>query len=649
MEIKIKSLQLSNFRGVQEFKLVNLGKETNIFGKNGSGKTSLYDAFIWLLFGKDHEGRSDYELKPRTEKGEQKQRVQVSVTGELIIDGKLLKLERVYREKWVKPRGESEEVFAGNTTEYRINDVEVQMSAYNAKVKELCDETVFKAVTNPHYFPYLTKEEQRKILFSIIPEINDEQIALKKPEFKAILEEVTGSLIETTKKQIAARKRPLKEAIEKIPVEIETTLKNMPAAENWVEVEKELKSKLSELKAIEEQLSDIAKRSQSRSNEILSIQDDINKLDAYNRKLERVEREMAEEDIEREENELRKLLTRIDNIKAYYKTNKARLDTLVSDKQFYTNKLNELREDWKAISAEKIEISDEQFICPTCKRVLESEDIEAKKAELIANFNKQKADRLENNIQQGKKIAEQVKAIEEEIERIDIPAQLDLREMYDEVERFKTEIDALKNKKPSFSTSPVFIANLQKMDELRKSISAIKAEVGADDTELTAKKAEVSAQIDTLKKKLYKKDEIERLKEQVKEMEARKIATNKELTMLEQKEFLIKEFEFAKNAEYEQKINGLFESVQFRLFKQQVDGQIVTDCEAMMNGTLYSTLSNSEKIYAGLDIIRTISKYYDVIAPIFIDNRESTTNIPEMDAQIINLNVNPMYPQLTLK
>jgi len=185
--IRIKSISLRNFRGVQQFELHDVPNVLNIYGRNGSGKTSIYDAWLWLLFGKDHEGRSDHELKPKGTS-----RVNVEVEAVILIDDKTTKLKRVYREEWVKPRGENEEVFKGNTTDYSINDVGVKKSEYDLAVAGICEETVFKTITNPHYFTSLKKEQQREILFSLIPEITDEQIALQKSEFSELLNAITG-------------------------------------------------------------------------------------------------------------------------------------------------------------------------------------------------------------------------------------------------------------------------------------------------------------------------------------------------------------------------------------------------------------------------------------------------------------------------
>jgi DNA repair exonuclease SbcCD ATPase subunit len=649
MEIKIKTLTLSNFRGIEKFRLENLGKTTNIHGRNGAGKTTLYDAFTWLLFGKDHEGRTDHELKPRSIVGEQAKRTQVSVACDLVIDGKDVKLERVYREKWRKPRGESEEVFDGNTTDYRINDVEVSMTDYNAKVKSLCEENVFKSVTNPHYFTSLDKAEQRKILFALIPDVTDEQIASKREDFKTLLNEITGVSFEAFKKEISAKKKPLIVALKSIPIEIETTKNNMPVSENWEELEKELTEKKQQIKDIEAQLVDVATLSKSHNDKILEIQAKINQLDADNRNLERLEKEMKDEDVERKSNEVRKLTLSIGDEERDYKTKKVRLNSLNSDKEFYAKKLADLRESWKAISSEQVVIDDSQFVCPTCKRLFEESDVEAKKEEVISNFNKQKAERLAKNKEQGIKISQQLKDIEEEVSRLNLPNEPDTSEKQSKINTLKNEIEEIKNKPSSFMNSPVFLANIQKMDEYRVQINDLRNSFGINNVELLTRKSELRDSADLLKKRLYNKDIINDLQEQVISLEERKKATNYELAELERKEFLLKEFEYAKNGEYEQRINMLFETVQFRLFKQQVDGTIIPDCEAMMNGTMYSTLSNAEKIYAGLNIIRTISSSNDIIAPIFIDNRESTTKIPEMDAQIINLFVNPEYNQLTIK
>ena len=56
MEIKLNSLILENFKGISYFELNVDGKNASVYGTNASGKTTLADAYFWLLFGKDSNG-----------------------------------------------------------------------------------------------------------------------------------------------------------------------------------------------------------------------------------------------------------------------------------------------------------------------------------------------------------------------------------------------------------------------------------------------------------------------------------------------------------------------------------------------------------------------------------------------------------------
>jgi DNA repair exonuclease SbcCD ATPase subunit len=640
--VKLKSISLLNFRGVQKFELNDIPTVLDIHGRNGSGKTSIYDAWLWLLFGKDHEGRSDHELKPKGEN-----RVNVEVEAEILVNEKQTSLRRVYREEWIKPRGENEEIFKGNTTDYYINDVGVKKSDYDQAVADICEETLFKTVTNPHYFTSLKKEQQRDILFSLIPEITNEQIASQKPEFEELLKYVTGVSFDNFKKELLARKRRIKEQLERIPTEIETTNRNMPETDDWDEIEAKIKSLQADIEKIDLFMTDALAKGEEEQKEVLAIQEKINQYLADNAKLERIEKQQIADDIERKENEIRRLLLSIGDDERDYKTKKSRKDSLEKDLKYYQDKIESLRKQWKEINAEKLEFNENELICPTCKQQLPEQDIEERRNHMQEAFNKSKSERLAANLEDGKKIRQMVDSLLSEIQHLNIPDAPDTSEKQTQIEKLKAEIQALKEKKPQYRESILFKANEAKIRELREKISV---PVDRDSIDmLKNNKRTLQSEIDALKKRLYNREIIENLKKSLDEINERKSKLNQELAKLEQQEFTIKEFEFAKNTEYESRINMLFEKVQFRLFKEQVDGQVVPDCEATMNGTNYSTLSNAEKIYAGLDIINGIGSSYDICAPIFIDNRESTTVIPEMQAQIINLYVDPTCEILTIK
>ena len=63
MDIRLKSLTLLNFKGVRNQHIEFDATETTLLGENGTGKTTVFDAFWWLFFGKDSTGRKDFEIK----------------------------------------------------------------------------------------------------------------------------------------------------------------------------------------------------------------------------------------------------------------------------------------------------------------------------------------------------------------------------------------------------------------------------------------------------------------------------------------------------------------------------------------------------------------------------------------------------------
>lgn len=111
---------------------------------------------------------------------------------------------------------------------------------------------------------------------------------------------------------------------------------------------------------------------------------------------------------------------------------------------------------------------------------------------------------------------------------------------------------------------------------------------------------------------------------------------------------LLDEFIKAKIRVLESKINSLFSSVTFKLFDIQINGGINEVCEPLVNGVPFSDANNAAKINAGLDIINTLSKYYETLCFVILDNRESVTEIIDTKMQVINLFVDGDAKELTL-
>ena len=115
MNIELKKLELLNFKGIKEL-TIDFGKETSIYGENATGKTTIFDAFTWLLFGKDSANKSDFNIKILNKNGETIHGLNDQVTGTLIVGNKEVILRRALKENWVKKRGSADSIFSGNST-----------------------------------------------------------------------------------------------------------------------------------------------------------------------------------------------------------------------------------------------------------------------------------------------------------------------------------------------------------------------------------------------------------------------------------------------------------------------------------------------------------------------------------------------------
>lgn len=644
MEIKLLKLSLVNFKGVKSESFEFNEQETFIHGANGTGKTTLFDSFIWCLFGKDHQGRTDYHLKTWDETGKTKPKAFCEVEAVIEIDGKVTTLRRVYGEDWVKPKGEELEVFKGNSTTPFINDVKVTMTEYNALVASWCNETVFKSITNPQYFPNLSKDEQRTILFAMAGELTNEQIAEGNQAFKDLLLEITGVSFESYRKELLAKKRRVKEELEGIEPRIDELKRSMPEIPNMEAINKELEQKQSEILLVEQSISDVVQRSQGSNTERLEIQSKINELERENQRIEFEEKQKQDKAIQEVKIKIADLERKIYESKNSDETNKKILEKIENEKSGLVEELTKLRNEYGAISAETLVYSDKAFVCPTCERLLEVEDIEAKQAQLNANFNNSKATRLDENKKKGLR----TKAILEEVE-----AHIsELKAKSSQTESLfmpGTQMEALQAKLEEVSVPIKFtkqqLDNLEKIKWYKEKLEA--PQEFESSQKYIDQKQVIQVEIDNLKSKLALKSVVENTNIRISQLESQYKTLNQELAGYEKKEFTLKEFEFAKNTEYEARINQMFEFTKFKLFKTQVDGQVVPECEAMYLGVPYSTLNNAKQYGVGLDIINTISKHNDKYAPIWIDNREGISEIPQMKTQVINLVVDSGCKALT--
>ena len=251
-EIKLKRIEIHNFRGKANQDIAFNGNNAIISGRNASGKSRVFNAFVWCLFGKDTLDRKDYNVKSVVN-GEELKKADVSVTVTLSVDGNTTVLTRVLKEKWTKPRGQAEEVFSGNVTECYINQVPTKVTDYAKEVDGIVSENLFKVITQTSFFVNMPWQQQREILLEMAGAVDYAEIAVGNADYAELLNRITGKTLEDYRKEVANNKRLQKKALEDIQPRIQQTKKLMPEKADEMQINAKLDELNAELKSIENQ------------------------------------------------------------------------------------------------------------------------------------------------------------------------------------------------------------------------------------------------------------------------------------------------------------------------------------------------------------------------------------------------------------
>ncbi|MDD6913781.1 MAG: ATP-binding protein [Phocaeicola plebeius] len=641
-EIKLKSLILVNFKGVRNLEVVFTDQRTIISGDNGTGKTTIFDAFTWLLFGKDSTGRSDSNFNIKTIDPLTKKPIlhlEHSVTGVISVDGKEMKLQRNYVEKWVKPRGTTEETLKNHETEFYLNDVKLATKKeYESEVAAILTEDIFRMITNPFYFISLKVDAQKELLFDMAGGISDDEVAAIKPEYIELLAQLSGRSLSQFSKEVAAKKKACNDVLAVIPSQIDTARRLMPESEDWEALEIELQKKKQRLTEIDNQITDKSKINEQENQRKLEIQRTIGdkRMSLVNRQNEI----RASAGAERNE-----VMMKLKDLEYNHKSetrdlelNRSSLSNCESEIQRIEDTLSVLRNEYRKINAETIQYPEGAFVCPTCKRQLEVDDIETKQNELLANFNQNKAKRLKENKDKGFSLVELKK--KKEAERDSIISKI--KESEDRIVLIEREIEVQKANMPEAPDVDAMIKNDPTCISLNNEIADLNNQLNieskpVDVSELRFAKSSLDDNIQELYKRLAKRDQIERAKKEIEELEEKRIQNNQAKADLEKWEFTVMSFQKDKDAKLIEKINSMFEVVSFSFVTEQLNGGEKLTCVCTVNGTPYPDVNTAGKVNAGLDIINAICKYKGVSAPIFIDNSESVNKIIPTISQVINL------------
>lgn len=590
MKIKIKKIQISRFKAIKDMDIVLDGEDAVISGANGSGKTSIYEAYYWCLFGKTLAANGIVQTLDKDNEVIHKIDTIVEVT--LNIDGEFdVKIRRALVEKW-KAKDMPDEKFTGTEVQRFWNDVPVSMAEYKKKLAALVPIAQWELLSNNFAFMSYKMEDRRKMLMSVAGEVNEEELMKPYPAIQ---------------KAVAERK-----SIDELNAQTKRTRKD--ANKELTEIP----TKISAQDALKVNIGHDSKES------------DAGKVENYFKAL--TEARQAVDDYKRQWNEKANdnaaaIRRQMQTCEERLRRAKLELQQHADEQQVRVKRLAEATDNFNKKKAEWQQVNDEQFDfkqsanCPVCGQPLPEAFKRDEHANAVKEYNKHKSERLEAIMHEAQQLATQksvlagsnkayttmtkpkddnaVKAAETALKKVRDDWERDNKLRIEDDKRYKVLLEALEKLQSEKPANADDIVKLKADQEINKRVEAEKER-------LQKRSAQLSQIIADCDNTLYQ----------------------------------IFNYKKAKIDAVEDKVNGFFSLVKWKFFQQNITNDDLQEiCTCIVGGVDYNNLNTAMKVNASVDIINGISKATNIHVPCWVDGRESVTDLLPSDSQQISLKV----------
>lgn len=630
----LKKLSIQNFKGCKD-RTIDFSNRTAIKGINGSGKTTIADAVMWVLFGKDSSGASSFDIRPKDSSNNDIDFLDIKVESVWDVDGRELTFVKTQRQKWVKKRGSENQTFEGNENLYEINTIPKSEKEFKAYIESIIPEDVFRFVSNTNAFMAQKAVDRRKALFKLVSDMTDKDVLESDPIFQPLADQ----LAQFTSEEILSRdKKALlenKKKLEEIPARIDEVSKSI-VEHDYSVTEARLHELRDQLATAEDSTSDV-----SMYEQVNQLKIEVSK---YKGELQEIERKANSKVIEARKDLQYKIIDTdqaINRLVNQIAADEKQLENIRSLISSNGEKLQRLSDDYTAEKTK--EMPEGTNLCPVCHQ----EYPESMKENMCAAFESEKDKKLMEINLNGKSISESVKTYK--AQAIDLEGRISHGN--NQINIFKTDKVNLQQGleilpvSVDLSNNDVYLAtenslinaegNLQIALDMTKDADARKQVV-------VERKRAIQSEIDAVNRTLSGKQAAANAKNRVEELKAEQRRLSQDIAITEREIYLLEEFNKAKVNLLSDKINAHFKIVRWKLFERQINGGYNPICEPLVNGQAYSSALNSgHKILAELDIIHALQSIYDVSVPVFLDNAEriNNFNIPNMNCQLITLSV----------
>lgn len=660
-KIEVREIRLTDFKGQSE-KKIEFGHRTVVSGKNGCGKTTLADAFMWVFCDKDYSLKSNPDIRPDDGR-ECLPRVDI----DLLIDGKPVSVSKYQK------RSKSKTGTITLSNEYTVNDMKMGKEKFQNNLKERgFDFANFLPLAHIDIFTGEKDKDTRAVLLSMPDKEGEADLTIAKaiPECKDIVVKMEAEA-KTVAEVEAGTKEDLKKAETRLK-EIKSEIKgkeDLKVDANTAELELQKN-------ALQEQISDIEKQIAQSGNERSSkLRAELSDLGVQKYSYE----SKAYEEISTRKTAIQIKINELQserNLKVSELNRKtSALESLRAQKKDLLEKLQNARTqypkikdtEWDNTVLESIKseaFKDADTICPTCGQSLPPEQIE----QLKSRFEQKKQERINQQLKAKEEWEQDKKRKLDEVIEVGNKASADMKETHkqeenltseiskltEELEQIKTSLDAENKNLEAIPKEPDLSVNAE-YQQILSSIKEKKQELNSLDDGEEAKKQ--------LSEKLFgKKQELEavnqkigeannnvRIDEQIAELEASRTEYSQKKADAQMILDELKSLSMAKNTALEDAVNQYFDGVKAKLFDTQKNGEVVDACIWYVqdkDGDWKKLIGNANTalmMKGKIAIMDGLQKFYGVSYPIFVDCAAELDNSSlagiNADAQLIFLKV----------
>lgn len=638
--MKVTQIKIKNFKGIKRLSIA-LKMITNIFGKNGIGKSTVMDAYLYCMTLKNAAGESQFKITPQDGLGCNIEGLENDITTVIDHNGESIPLRVVRKEKMSKLRGSNDKVVSGYDNFYYVDGVPKKKSEYMSFISSIVNPDKFAMLSNPLHFPSLEWKLQRSMLVDLASIKSDIDIAEGMRSGDKNINKVIWLIqkeksLDDQKMRIESEIKVLEDDIKDIPTRIDQNNSMKPEPIDVDKVKAEIFKLNEELEGIDKSINSLYEKYKVEEKANSLISDNITQNRTRLTRLEGELMEIANKSTLVASNKKYKLESSKNDIE----NSMRRIDKDIKDKEellkYHDSEYKKACDDWEVSDSSKFEVDENALKCPTCKR--DFDDSENRYEELEKNFNLNKAQTIEEINTRGKNSSDSMKKLNEEITNL----KTSKIKINADILKISNEIDSIIIPKASdidLSSNPISI----EIESVKETIKGLVSELESTkpdiivDDETTARKTELKAQITELNKSLGVIEQIEKYNTNNNDLLKQQSEASIKIVDLKGELSAITKFQKVKMSLVEESVNSEFEIVKFRLWEIYNNGNDKECCTILLNGVPFSDLSTAQKTHAGLDIIKRLQVEANVELPLFIDNRESVIDIPDMPNQIINM------------